>query len=387
MNVIRQFEVRVGPPSTVTAVESALEAAGSGTVTTKIHTSRRPPLLKVRLTGAMDAVARVMQAVEKFSGATIVQDLVESDDADGATYPDRNALLRMGSDPTATPKGVAPVMVAIVDTGMMVNHPALENNVWRGVVDGQTIHGYRHIGDWRNGYQHIDPTKKYDVTDDDGHGTQIAGTVLTGAQRASTVELMPLKFFDARTRPAAVNAARCIEFAAENDAHVIVLSFDVGIRDDALEKAIAKACAAGALVVIAAGNDGTNNDRFDSVPACYAEKNPGSAVVVMATNRYDEKAPFSNYGVTTVDLAAPGVRIMSTVPFLSSASAGYRRHSGTSDAAALVGGAAALLKSLRPDLTAPRLKKCLLASVDTFGDRLKCATGGRLNVEKLLGCP
>src|SRR5215470_7469335 len=193
----------------------------------------------------MDAVADVVQVVGRSPGAAIARDRVAPEDAREAIYPDREALLRMRSDPTATPKGRARVVVGIVDTGMMLGHPALEHNLWRGVQGGKTVHGFRHIGDVRRDYAPIDPTKTYDVTDDDGHGTQIAGTVLAGAQRASTIELMPLKFFDTRTRPAAVNAARCIEFAARQRVDVLVLPFDVGLRDDALEAAIAEASQGG----------------------------------------------------------------------------------------------------------------------------------------------
>jgi subtilisin family serine protease len=320
-------------------------------------------------------VTQLVQALETHDLGAIVQDVVKAPEGDRApVYPDRDALLRMGGDPTAIPKGTARVTVAIVDTGMMIDHPALRRHAWHRVAGGRTIHGYRRIGGVADN----------DVTDDDGHGTQMAGAVLTGAQGAPTVDIMPLKFFDARTRPAAANAAACIELAAREGADILDLSFDVGIPDPALARAIATACEARMLVVIAAGNDGSDNDRFPSVPSCYAADHPDSAVVVMATDQYDEKPGFSNYGVRTVDLAAPGVEIVSTCPFLSNAAFGYRAHSGTSVAAALVAGAAALLKSQRPYLTTAELKKSLLASVDTFGARLKCATGGRLNLGKLL---
>ena len=78
-----------------------------------------------------------------------------------------------------------------------------------------------------------------------------------------------------------------------------------------LERAIQEACDAGALVVIAAGNSGTNNDVIPTIPACY-RKSPERIITVMATDRYDEKASFSNYGVRTVDLAAPGVGLVTT---------------------------------------------------------------------------
>jgi subtilisin family serine protease len=268
---------------------------------------------------------------------------------------------------------MADVTVAIVDTGMMIGHPDLATNVWTRVIGGKSVYGFRFI----NG------TADNDVSDEDGHGTQLAGTVLAGANQALTVKLMPLKYFDGSTRPAAANAAKCIDLAVANGADILLLSFDVGIPDEALRTAIANASAAGLLIVVAAGNDGTDNDRFRSVPSCYAAENLHNAIVVMATDRFDERASFSNYGKKTVDIAAPGVRIRTTCPFLSDPSKGYCLYSGTSAAAAHVAGVAALLKSYEPKLTAGEIKDRLLAAVKTFGDRLKCATRGRLSLDKL----
>lgn len=87
----------------------------------------------------------------------------------------------------------------------------------------------------------------------------------------------------------------------------------------ALEQAIQKAYVQGALVVIAAGNAGTDNDDFPPVPACYPDGRQKGVITVMATNRCGEKASFSNYGRKTVDLAAPGGGIVTTRAALASA--------------------------------------------------------------------
>ena len=137
------------------------------------------------------------------------------------------------------------------------------------------------------------------------------------------------------------------------------------------------------LIVIAAGNDGTDNDRFPSVPSCYAAAHPDNAIVVMATDRFDERASFSNYGSATVNIAAPGVRIRTTTPFLSDPSKGYRVYSGTSAAAAHVAGVAALYKSHHPKVSTGDMKRHLLGAVKTFGDRLKCTSRGRLDIGKV----
>jgi subtilisin family serine protease len=207
---------------------------------------------------------------------------------------------------------------------------------------------------------------------------------------------MAVKFFDADALPGPSNGAAAIEFAtgAQPKTDIINLSWDLGIGSFALEKAIEKACDAGALVVIAAGNSGTDNDRARAIPAHYRTIRPEQIITVMATDRYNEKASFSNYGAATVDLAAPGVDIVTTRASLSKASKNdltrnpfYRRHvsyNGTSAAAALVSGAAALLKSLEPKLTACELKVRLCESVRKMpGLKSKCVSGGILDLSWL----
>ena len=390
MNVLRKFEVRAVDPATLATVATRLQAAsqqlGPGQVTVEVEAVEYPRLLKVRLTGDPSAVSTVHGIVETFPGvSSILYDVLRLiDSGDAPAYPDLTQLLRMNAHLVGGPMGpwslarpvvdpgLADVTVAIVDTGMMIGHPDLATNVWTRVIGGESVYGFRSI----NG------TEGNDVSDEDGHGTQLAGTVLAGADQALTVKLMPLKFFDGSTRPAAANAARCIDLAVQYGADILLLSFDVGIPDEALQRAIANASAAGLLIVIAAGNDGTDNDRFPSVPSCYAAENPHNAIVVMATDRFDERASFSNYGRATVDIAAPGVRIRTTCPFLTDSSKGHRLYSGTSAAAAHVAGAAALLKSHEPKLTAGEIKDRLLTAVKPSGDLLRCARG-RLRLDIL----
>ena len=379
--------------SITTKLQAASKKLGPGLVTTEIEVLEYPRVLKVRLTGDPTAVSTMERFAETLPEATILYDGVSIlydvlklvDPGAAPSYPDRKQLLRMdahlagalmSSVSVSGPggdSGLADVTVAIVDTGMMIGHPDLANNVWTRVIGGKNVYGFRFI----NG------TVDNDVRDEDGHGTQLAGTVLEGANQSLTVKLMPLKYFDGSTRPAAANAARCIDIAAEHGADILLLSFDVGIPDVALQRAIANASAAGLLIVIAAGNDGVDNDRFPSVPSCYAAENPENAVVVMATDRFDERASFSNYGCATVDLAAPGVRIRTTTPFLTDPSKGYRLYSGSSAAAAHVAGVAALLKSHKPKLSAGDMKTRLLGAVKTFGARLDCVSQGRLSIDKI----
>jgi subtilisin family serine protease len=198
------------------------------------------------------------------------------------------------------------------------------------------------------------------------------------------LEVMALKFFDVTTQPSAANAARAIRFAVENGAYIINLSFDLGIGSIELEQAIAEAGRKGVLVVMAAGNTGSNNDEYPLVPARYAASCPETSIVVMATDRYDERAMISNFGDKAVGLAAPGIRIVSTRSSPGgAASRKYGCYTGTSAAAAQVSGAAAPLKSQDPSRTAGDLKRRLMGTVDRL-PRLRCVSGGRLDLGRAL---
>jgi len=164
-------------------------------------------------------------------------------------------------------------------------------------------------------------------------------------------------------------------------AQIINLSFDVGMPFAVLRDALDDALANDRLVVVAAGNDGTDNDVLPTWPASYALAN---MVSVMASNRHDDKPGFSNYGKASVDLAAPGVDLLSTHYYL--ATPAYREYSGTSAACALVTSAAALLLSLNPVLKPAEIKAHLRASVD-HSPWLSCGSGGRLNVNSAVRGP
>ena len=268
----------------------------------------------------------------------------------------------------------APVTVAIVDSGIMVDHPKLKDHLWSGTVDGGPAHGARCI----------DRTLSPAVTDRDGHGTMLAGTILSVAQRAPGVRLMAVKFFDADALPEPDNGAAGIDFAVKQLRRHHQLSWDLGMGSHVLERAIQAACDAGALVVIAAGNSGTNNDEIPTIPACYREGREKQIITVMATDRYDKKASFSNYGLRDGGSCRPGVDLVTTRAALTGVSGigdrQYRSFTGTSAAAATVSGAAALLKSRYPSLKTGRLlKKRLWGKQSADPSRgLKCLR--RLNV-------
>ncbi len=401
--VVRRFEVHAESVATLKDVRPALREAidklPDGSVTGEIHVAEEACVVTVRLYGAVDAVAAVRERALHLDGVQVRRDFLDVPAAappqpaapfraqpgeasplpeDEDLYPDQRALLRIdpeGRSRLETGSG-KPVVVAIVDSGIMVDHPALLRHLWTKEVGGPKVHGARCVGD----------VQDYDLTDQDGHGTMLAGSILATANFVEGLKLMAVKFFDVVTQPAAANAARAIRFAVENGATIINLSFDLGIGSRELRSAIESAFDAGALVVMAAGNTGADNDRYLLVPACYAELCPERAIVVMATDSYDERLTVSNFGAKTVDLAAPGDKIMSTSTFLSSTGEPprkYRRYTGTSAAAAQVTGAAALLRSQDPSRAAEDLKQRLTTSVDVL-PWLKCKAHGRINLSKAL---
>ena len=279
----------------------------------------------------------------------------------------------------------AGVVVAVIDTGVDVTHPDLAPNLWRnpGEIAGNGV------DDDGNGY--IDDVNGYDFVnrdsnpnDLDSHGTHVAGSVAAQADDdfgvpgvAFDANVMCLKFLERNRGGYSSMAAEAINYAVNNGAHIINASWGGPGQSSAIRNAIAYARSRGVLFVTAAGNEGSNNDTYGNYPSNYALDN---IISVAASDRRDGLASFSNYGSNQVDLAAPGVDIVSTVP---GETWGYM--DGTSMASPYVAGAAALLKSVAPSMTVQELRLTLLSSVDPLAAGAGgVATGGRLNARAAL---
>ena len=173
------------------------------------------------------------------------------------------------------------------------------------------------------------------------------------------------------------NAVKALNYAVAHGAKVVNNSYGGGGSDPAMAAAIDNARAHGVIFVAAAGNDGTNNDTSPVYPANYSANN---VVTVAATDRNDRLASFSNYGRTTVDLAAPGVSILSTLPGNR-----YGVYSGTSMATPHVVGALALVWDAHPTWTYRQVIDAVLNTTHPLASlRGKVATGGRLDVLKAI---
>lgn len=251
-------------------------------------------------------------------------------------------------------------VVGIIDTGIDVNHPDLAANIWhnpREIPNGIDDDGNGVVDDL-SGANFINPSLP--PTDDNGHGTHVAGTIGAVGNNGTgvvgvnwKVKLLPLKFLDASGSGTTDNAIRAIEYAValrQSGVPLRVLSnsWGGGPYSRALDEAIQSAERAGILFVSAAGNAASDNDATPSYPASYVHSN---TIAVAAIDDGGNLATFSNFGATTVDLAAPGVNILSTAP-----GGGYRTLSGTSMATPHVSGVAALVLSREPNLSVSQLK-------------------------------
>jgi subtilisin family serine protease len=280
-----------------------------------------------------------------------------------------------------TSTGSASVIVAVLDTGIDINHPDLVANLW---VNENEVAGDG-IDNDNNGY--VDDVHGFNFvtgsatpTDGHGHGTHTAGTVgavgnndigISGV--AQNVKIMALKFLSDSGSGADSDAIEGIAYATAHGAMLTSNSWGGGDYSLALEEIIQAAGAAGVGCVIAAGNDGTNNDIIPVYPASYDSSN---ILVVAATDHNDTLAWFSCYGKNTVHLAAPGVDILSTIP-----GGGYGNNTGTSMATPHVSGAAALLRAANPGMSFADIKSALIAQARPVSSLAsKIITGGVLNV-------
>ncbi|MEQ1922868.1 MAG: S8 family serine peptidase [Pyrinomonadaceae bacterium] len=279
-------------------------------------------------------------------------------------------------------KGSEEVVVAVLDSGVDFTHVDLKGNMWTRPAN---VPAYTddELGTFNdiNGYNGTD--KIADPMDDNGHGTHCAGIIgaegdngegITGINQ--TVRIMPLKFLGRGGSGTTEDAIEAINYAIDrkkNGVNVRIISASWGStsKSKALEDTIRAAGEAGILFVAAAGNDGSNNDSRPHYPSNYDLPN---VISVAALDRNDKLAGFSNFGVKTVHIAAPGKDILST--WLGGA---YREASGTSMATPYVSGVAALIIAAEPKISMEKLRERLLSTADKI-DTLdgKVATGGRI---------
>lgn len=310
------------------------------------------------------------------------------------------------------------VVIAILDTGLDVGHGDLAANIWVNPFevpgDGIDNDGNGFVDDI-NGWDFGDGNN--DLTDTDGHGTAVAGVAAAVGNNGKGVtgvawnaKLMGVKVFASRERDslsafvsdfvAGVNyvtdmALRGVPVAAANAS----LGFPTFFFDPVVTAALRRLSDAGVVFVGAAGNSADDNDRLADFPTRNSLLIPGNLSVAATDNR-GELAVFSSYGNRTVQVAAPGVGIFTTGSrdadpsgmFIDADGDRYLSADGTSFAAPIVAGLAALARSVAPQASPAEIADAILRGVDVLPSLLgataaaprKVSTGGRVNVANTL---
>jgi subtilisin family serine protease len=285
-------------------------------------------------------------------------------------------------------QGSSEIVVAVLDTGIDYTHPDLVGNMWLR-PDSVPVYKDEELGTVNDLHGFNAADNRSDPMDDNGHGTHCAGII--GAEGDNSlgitginwnVQIMPLKFLGRGGFGTTKDAIEAINYAIDRkragvNLKVINASWGSTQYSKALEDTIRAAGEEGILFVAAAGNDGSSNDKRPHYPSNY---NLPNVISVAALDRNDNLASFSNFGVKTVHVAAPGREILST--WLNE---DFREASGTSMATPYVAGVAALILATEPKLSVEKLRERVLKSVDKL-DSLdgKVESGGRINAAKAL---
>ncbi|MGI9470896.1 MAG: S8 family serine peptidase [Rubripirellula sp.] len=282
--------------------------------------------------------------------------------------------------------GNGSTIVAVIDTGVDYRHPDLAPNIWTnpGEIPGDGIDNDN------NGY--VDDIHGYDFFNEDGdplddhnHGTHVAGTIAAEGNDGIGIagvnwgaQIMAIKFLGADGSGTTSDAIEAVRYAVDNGAQISNNSWGGDPYSQAMYDVIRDARDVGHIFVAASGNGdfigfGIDNDATPFYPASYDLDN---IVAVGATDHNDRMAIFSNYGANSVDLAAPGVDILSTT-----INGGYGNSSGTSMATPHVAGALSLVRDADPALSYSEIISQVLFSADPI-DSLQgvTVTGARLNL-------
>jgi subtilisin family serine protease len=210
--------------------------------------------------------------------------------------------------------GSADVVVAVLDAGLEYEHPDLDGNLWLnpGEIPDTVDNDGNGFDDDQAGWDFVGDDN--DPRDANGHGTHVAGILGAEGNNATgvagvnwDVSIMPLRACNAAGSCSSADVVEAIEYAGAMGADVANMSFSGGAFSQAQKDAIS--AAPGTLFVASAGNVGTNNDTAPQHPCNYTSAN---LICVAASTQTDGRWPHSNFGVTSVDLAAPGDDVVST---------------------------------------------------------------------------
>lgn len=279
--------------------------------------------------------------------------------------------------------GSPTTVVAVIDTGIDYNHPDLKDNIWQnpGEVPGNNADDDGNgLADDVYGWDFYNNDN--DPMDDHGHGTHCAGVIGAAGNNGKGIagvnwntKLFAIKCLSSANGGKLSTILNAINYANAMGIKVSNVSWTIPNYSQELRDYMA----VGGLFVAAAGNESVDIDSIPVYPAGYDLDN---IISVAASDINDELGYFSNCGVNSVDIAAPGVDIYSCVPTQMHAE-GYINMNGTSMAAPHVTGAAGLLLSVNPTLNIKQLREAILSSADVIpGLQTRISNGARLNVHK-----
>jgi len=285
----------------------------------------------------------------------------------------------MAPDAWTITNGKSSVIVAVLDTGVDVNHPDLANNIWvnTGEIAGDNIdndsNGYK---DDRNGYDFINnranPEPKITgsfVASAANHGTFVSGLISAVHNNnkgikgvTANVKIMPLVVLNSSGLGGSSDVADAIDYAVDNGADIINLSFGGDEHSSKLKNAITNAYKNGVLIVAAAGNaaegetNGIDMSKKPLYPICYDQEFKENKILgVLSSDKSNKVSAFSNYGKDCIDIAAPGEDMVSLLYHDTNYSQFDQAYdtswNGTSFSAALVSGVAALMKSANSNIS------------------------------------
>ncbi|PPK76862.1 subtilase family protein [Lacrimispora xylanisolvens] len=283
------------------------------------------------------------------------------------------------------------VIVAIIDTGIDINHQELRNAIWTnpGEIDGDGLDndGNGYVDDI-HGWNFYSNNNKVFSGSEDSHGTHAAGTIsasrgsygIAGITDNNYVKIMPLKALGGKEGVGSPDAViKAIKYAEEKGASICNLSMGTTGYSEELAQTMKNSHM---LFVVSCGNGGVSGLGYNTdVYPVYPASLPYDNIISVANILFDGTlSKDSNYGAASVDIAAPGTYILSTIPDNS-----YGYMSGTSMAAPMVTGVAAMLYSYRTDINLGDVKNIILSSsrkLDTLSG--KTASGGLLDAYSAL---
>jgi len=305
------------------------------------------------------------------------------------------------------------MVIAVIDSGIDIGHPDLKDNIWHNEKEtdiNKKDDDKNGFIDDTNGWDFVtntpDPSPKFSSGWTEAgvsHGTMIAGIIAAQGNNDEGIagvswraKIMALRVLNDKGEGKISDVIRAIDYATNNGADIINLSFVNFNYSEAVQEAIRRAHSAGVMIVAAAGNEqaageGYNISKTPIYPACYdGQLSENMVIGVAATDALDQKANFSSYGSRCVDIAAPGISFFSTITPGSNINYPNKYYdgfwSGTSMATPLVSAALALIAQANPELSRREIVNILFASTDNISrlnpNYLGQLGNGRLNLNK-----